>query len=424
LADHRIIMVFGPAERLGGRSMNPKRIKAKERRRARKLAEEAWESVQQEQLDLAEKIIRRATATQPENPVLWNDQGMILALCNKEADAERAFYAALSLVPHFAEPYHHLAAIAMQRGWLDKATGLARRAVELAPGVATYRERLDMYHSLVESSAGMPHTDEAASGIESLRESEPAKAIEGESVVLDDLANRLRELDWYQLAQRLTREGCVMIGQLLDPAVCGWIRRLFDDDSLFAKTVEMNQPSFGQGVYRYFTAPVPSLLEGIKHAVYPYAAQVANDWQRLLGENSPYPETLAEFHAQCHDAGQTKPTAILLKYETGGFNALHRDLRGDVSFPIQLAIVLSPKAIDGESEGFVGGEFVFADVPETDKSHRRTIAASIGDAVLFCTRDRIVRVGQMVGLQPVKHGVTTITSGVRYVLGLPFHEYR
>jgi uncharacterized protein len=125
-----------------------------------------------------------------------------------------------------------------------------------------------------------------------------------------------------------------------------------------------------------------------------------------------------------HAAGQRAATPILLKYDTGGFNALHRDLRGDVYFPIQLAVVLSPRADEAREPGFQGGEFLFCDVPEAEKSQRRMVPAGLGDDLLFCTRDRIVRVGDTFGLQPVKHGVAMITAGVRFVLGLPFHEYR
>jgi hypothetical protein len=123
-------------------------------------------------------------------------------------------------------------------------------------------------------------------------------------------------------------------------------------------------------------------------------------------------------------ADQTTPTPILLKYGPGGFNSLHRDLRGAVFFPIQMAVVLSPRADSMLAEGFRGGEFLFCDVPERKKSLRRVIAAGQGDGVLFCTRDRLASIGGAYGLQPVKHGVTQITEGTRLVLGVPFHEYR
>src|SRR5262249_42276876 len=161
-------------------------------------------------------------------------------------------------------------------------------------------------------------------------------------------------------------------------------------------------------------------------AVYPYAARIANIWEERLGNRRRYPEAWEDFRAECHRAGQTTPTPILLKYGPGGFNALHRDLRGRVFFALQLAVVLSPRADQAEpsSEGFQGGEFLFCDVPQRHKSRQRALAAGLGDGVLFCTRDRLVPIGGAYGLQPVKHGVSRITSGTRVVLGVPFHEYR
>jgi hypothetical protein len=148
---------------------------------------------------------------------------------------------------------------------------------------------------------------------------------------------------------------------------------------------------------------------------------VANAWQRLLGEAERYPPEWDGFRGECARAGQTTATPILLKYGTGGFNALHRDLRGAVYFPLQLAVVLSPRA---EPDGFAGGDFLFCDVPEGKKAWRQQVAAGLGDGVLFGTRDRPVAVGGAYGLQPVKHGATPVTAGTRFVLGVPFHEYR
>jgi hypothetical protein len=204
---------------------------------------------------------------------------------------------------------------------------------------------------------------------------------------------------------------------------CVGLRSLFDRDDLFAKTVAMDQPTFGRGAYRYFRAPVPEVVEGLRRAVYPHVARVANRWQELLREADRYPDDWEAFRAVCHRAGQATPTPILLRYGPGGFNALHRDLRGAVFFPIQMAVVLSPR-LDQAPDGFAGGAFLFRDVPERPKSRRREVAAGLGDAVLFCTRDRLVPIGGVHGLQPVKHGVAEITAGTRVVLGVPFHEYR
>ena len=201
---------------------------------------------------------------------------------------------------------------------------------------------------------------------------------------------------------------------------------MFDNDGLFARTVVMDQEDFGRGTYRYFQAPLPALVDELRRAIYPFVGQIANRWQELLGNKRRYPSVWEDYRIECHRAGQTTPTPILLKYGPGGFNALHRDLRGRVFFPIQPAVVLSPRAghTAAQSRGFEGGEFLFCDFPERSKSRRRAIAAGLGDGVLFCTRDRLVPIGGVYGLQPVKHGVTPITSGVRVVLGVPFHEYR
>jgi hypothetical protein len=201
---------------------------------------------------------------------------------------------------------------------------------------------------------------------------------------------------------------------------------MFDEECLFAKTVVMDRPEFGQGVYRYFRSPIPRVVDQLRRAVYPYAARLANSWQRLLGETKCYPEAWDAFQDECRQAGQTTPTPILLKYVAGGFNALHRDLRGAVFFPIQMVVILSPRSeqLPVPANGFQGGEFQFCDIPEGKKAQRRHVAAGLGDAVLFCTRDRLVAVGGAYGLQPVKHGMATVTAGVRLALGVPFHEYR
>src|SRR5262249_15705681 len=139
-----------------------------------------------------------------------------------------------------------------------------------------------------------------------------------------------------------------------------------------------------------------------------------------------FPSGWEQFRLRCAAAGQRTPTPILLKYGPGGFNALHRDLRGTVYFPIQMAVVLSPRLETPAPgmEGFQGGEFHFCDVPERRNSRRKTLQAGLGDVLLFCTRDRLVKVGGAYGLQPVKHGVKPISAGWRFVLGVPFHQYR
>ena len=387
--------------------MNPKKQKIKNRRRARKLADEAWEAADTGNLDLAEKIIRRAVDAQIDNPTLWNDQGVILGMRQKEMESAEAFRVAIHLAPTYAEAYANLAALRFRQGFVKEATGLQAEAVKHASENLVYTERLAAYRAV----AGQP--DEAPPAAPTgLPPEEP----------MSDWPSRLAELDWRGLGDRLTRDGCVVMPHFIDEATCADLRDMFDHDALFAKSVVMDRPEFGLGVYRYFRAPIPKVVDQLRRAVYPHVAQVANGWQQILNEPQRFPDEWTGFRDECQRAGQTTPTPILLKYEPGGFNAPHRDLRGSVFFPIQMAVVLSPCA--DPLAGFRGGEFLLCDVPPGKKLRRREIAAGLGDGILFCTRDRLVQVGGAYGLQPVKHGVVPITAGVRYVLGVPFHEYR
>src|SRR5207245_2747429 len=115
----------------------------------------------------------------------------------------------------------------------------------------------------------------------------------GDGTAVGDAAatwtERLRAFDWGRLSDGLTREGCVVLPELMDGSTCGEIRSLFDDDTLFVKTVVMDEPDFGAGVYRYFRSPIPAVVDGLRRAVYPHAARVANVCQARLGETTTFP---------------------------------------------------------------------------------------------------------------------------------------
>jgi hypothetical protein len=395
--------------------MNPKKLKEKDRRRARKLAEEAWEAVDADNLDLAEKVIRRAVAAQPDNPVLWNDQGMILGSRRKEAEAAESFRSAISLAPTFAQPYAHLAVMRFKQGFTAEAVTWQAQAASHAPENAIYAERLATFRALLGQTAE-PKT---------IMPTEPdANSPPTGSFI--EWAGRLARLDWERVGTQLTRDGVALIPHLAQEEECAKLRAIWDDNAAFAKKVVMDRPDFGLGEYRYFRAPIPEDVDRLRRATYMHVARIANDWQALLGRHERVPMEWEAFRDDCRRAGQATPTPILLKYGPGGFNELHRDLRGTLFFPIQMAVVLSPRVDtdDFDAQGFRGGDFLFCDVPETRKARRREVAAGLGDAVLFCTRDRLVPIGGTYGLQPVKHGVARITAGIRFVLGVPFHEYR
>lgn len=447
--------------------MNAKKQRDKNRRRANKLAREAWEAAEDHHLPLAVRIIRRATGLNPANPVLWHDQGALLALSNEDDQAADAFQAAIQLAPDFAQAYADLAAIRARQGKLEQAVTLAREAVRHAPQLEQNQQALAAYEALLAAGCGdnaqasvampAPPVDSRADVLASAGGSEQVRIahrpiadfVRSRSVTADDgrnphevrytpcrasqgdgapsgLAAAVGHHDWSDIDSRLTEHGFAHLSQLLNADQCQTLRLMFDDDRLFAKTVTMKKEHFGRGVYRYFAAPLPPLVDTIRQSVYPPLAEIANRWQRLLACDEQFPATWPTFRERCAEAGQTTPSPLMLRYETGGFNALHQDLRGDVFFPVQLVVVLSPRAdaVPQDDKAFTGGEFLFCDQPERKPADRRLVPAGLGDAVLFCTRSRLMRVGGVYGLMPVKHGLNRIASGIRYAIGIPFHDFR
>ncbi len=401
--------------------MNAKKQRDKNRRRASKLAKQAWEAADDNNFDLAVKMIRRAVELNPANPVLWNDQGTLLLQLNEDDQAAASFQAAIYAAPDCAEAFASLAAIRARQGKAEQAVTLQREAVRHAPTSDRLQNALAAYEALLAGGCGS----------ETRPDSELHTHLDGgrvEHAAIDgfpDLATRIESLNWPELDESLTRHGLAHVPNLLCAEQCVTLRTMFDDDRLFAKTVTMNKSRFGKGVYRYFAAPIPRLVDAIRRQVYPHVAEIADRWQLLLRKDERYPPTWSGFCSRCAEVGQTTPSPLLLRYEAGGFNAPHQDIRGQVFFPLQLVVVLSPRASSGTSDPneFAGGEILFCDQPERKPSDRRVTPAGLGDAVIFCTRARLVRVGDVYGLKPVKHGLDRITSGIRYAIGIPFHEF-
>jgi len=399
--------------------MNPRKQRQKDRRRARKLAEQAWEAVEDGNPAMALRIIRRAIDANPGNPLLWNDLGLLLTQ-RDESEAAAAFQAAISLAPDLAEAYVHLAEIRVRQGLLHEAVTLQSEAVRLAADNQQYQQQLATWRALAGDVAVPEPTPRSASSAETRPQCPIAESLRHE---FPQLAARIEHIDWSPVEENLTARGYCLIPDLLTADECRTLRDCFDGDALFARTVVMDKEQFGRGTYRYFDAPLPKLVDAIRRLVYPHLAPIANRWQRLLHEDALFPITWEAYRERCATAGQSTPTPLLLKYDTGGFNALHRDLRGREFFPIQLVIVLSPRASMSHPDGFTGGEFLFCDEPERKKSDRRSIPAGLGDAILFCTRARLVNVGGAYGLKSVRHGLTRVESGARFALGVPFHEF-
>lgn len=223
--------------------------------------------------------------------------------------------------------------------------------------------------------------------------------------------------DWSSITAELDNLGGALLPPLLTPQEAAEIRGLYDEPGHFRSTVVMSRHRFGEGEYRYFRTPYPEPIERLKRALFPRLLPIAREWADKLGRPAPWPDTLEEWLAMCHDAGQRRPTAILLQYRTGDWNALHRDLYGDLVFPMQVVINLNEPGAD-----HTGGEFLLMEQRPRAQSRGTATLLPHCHGYLFTTRDRPVRPARGWSATPVRHGVSVIRSGQRHTLGLVFHD--
>ncbi|WP_309234881.1 2OG-Fe(II) oxygenase [Nocardia sp. XZ_19_385] len=230
----------------------------------------------------------------------------------------------------------------------------------------------------------------------------------------DAVGTVVAEQDWPAIAVELAEHGHALTGPLLTPGECREIAGYFAEEHRFRTTVEMARHRFGSGRYRYFTHDLPPVVAELRQAFYPNLLPVARDWADKLGQAAPWPDTLDEWIAMCHSAGQRKSAQILLRYESGDWNALHRDLFGDMVFPLQVVI--------GLDADYTGGEFLM--VEQRPRAQSRGYATTVprGHGLIFTTRDRPLPSARGWSVAPMRHGVSVLRSGTRHTLGLVFHE--
>lgn len=233
----------------------------------------------------------------------------------------------------------------------------------------------------------------------------------------DVWSDRVEIADWDAIDAELDVHGCALIGPLLSAGEAAEIAALYTDAARFRSTINMGRYRFGAGEYRYFTPPFPEPVIALKQALYPRLLVVARQWWARLGRMAPWPDDLDEWFEMCHAAGQTKSTPILLKYGEGDWNALHRDLYGDLVFPLQVVINLSVPGVD-----YTGGEFVLYEQRPRAQSRATAITIPGGHGLAFTTRDRPIASKRGWTAAAVRHGVSVIRSGQRLSLGLVFHD--
>jgi len=232
-----------------------------------------------------------------------------------------------------------------------------------------------------------------------------------------DPAARVAAQDWAALTDELDEHGNALTGQLLSPGQCQEIAAVYDEDDRFRATIDMARHRFGSGQYRYFTHELPDVVRELREAFYPRLLPVARDWAERLGQPAPWPDTLGEWVERCHAAGQSKSAQILLRYGPGDWNALHRDVFGDLLFPLQVVIGLDIPGAD-----FTGGEFIMTEQRPRAQSRGSSTTLPQGHGLIFTTRDRPVASRRGWSIGPMRHGVSTVRSGRRRTLGLVFHD--
>lgn len=230
-------------------------------------------------------------------------------------------------------------------------------------------------------------------------------------------AERLAAIDWQEVAAALDERGYAQTPALLAPAECAALAALYADDAAFRSRVVMQRHNFGRGEYKYLRYPLPEPVEGLRQAIYPHLAGVANRWREGLREGGRFPPALDAYLDECHAAGQERPTPLILKYEAGDYNCLHQDLYGALVFPLQLTVLLSAPGGD-----FAGGEFLLVEQRPRAQSRAEVVPLRQGQAVIFPVHHRPVEGTRGPYRVTMRHGVSRVRSGERYTLGIIFHD--
>lgn len=224
-------------------------------------------------------------------------------------------------------------------------------------------------------------------------------------------------IDWQDVGHQLDDQGYATIQALLRPEQCRELAALYAQDDRFRSRIVMQRHAFGQGEYQYFAHPLPQPIATLRRSGYAALAPIANRWRRALGHEGSFPPDLDTFLAQCHAAGQCRPTPLLLKYGPGDYNRLHQDLYGALSFPLQMTVLLSRPG-----EDFSGGAFALTEQRPRTQSRVEVVTLDQGDAVIFAVNQRPVEGSRGTYRVTMRHGVSRVLTGERCTLGIIFHD--
>jgi uncharacterized protein len=228
---------------------------------------------------------------------------------------------------------------------------------------------------------------------------------------------RIDGADWDRAAAALDERGHAVLPKLVPATICAELAALYAEQKRFRSRIVMERHAYGIGEYQYFAYPLPEEIETLRRGLYRHLAPIANEWARRLGQQATFPVELKQFLARCREAGQERPTPLLLRYEAGGYNCLHQDRYGAIAFPLQATILLSRPGSD-----FTGGEFLLVEQRPRAQSRGEVVPLEQGDAVIFPNALRPVAGKRGDYRVNLRHGVSRVTSGRRFSLGIIFHD--
>ncbi|HEX3252912.1 MAG TPA: 2OG-Fe(II) oxygenase [Pyrinomonadaceae bacterium] len=237
------------------------------------------------------------------------------------------------------------------------------------------------------------------------------------SIMSHPAAIKSIRVSWTRVYEDLDAEGNAIIRGILSSDECDRMRALYENEDIFRSQVVMDRHGFGRGEYKYFRYPLPDLIAALRTSIYPHLVSTANAWNKAMEIDVRFPAQHADFIKRCREAGQDKPTPLLLKYGTGDYNCLHQDLYGEHVFPLQVAILLSEPDKD-----FTGGEFVLTEQRPRMQSRPVVVPLQKGDGVVFAVRHRPVQGKKGWYRVNLRHGVSRLRSGSRLTLGIIFHD--
>ncbi len=224
----------------------------------------------------------------------------------------------------------------------------------------------------------------------------------------------MQRIDWDAARLQIRERGFAVVGPVLTASECAELIGIYDRDELFRSRVIMARHGFGQGEYRYFDYPLPNTVQRLREEFYPELAPIANEWAEALKTGISYPARLEDMLARCHEAGQLRPTPLLLKYQPGDYNCLHQDLYGPQVFPLQATVLLNAE--------FTGGDFVLVEQRPRMQSRAEVVPLQPGQPVIFAVHHRPKAGTRGAYRVNMRHGVGTVRTGNRRTLGLIFHD--